>query len=329
MGDFRLLLDLAHRHNIRLILDGVFNHCGRGFFAFADVLENHQHSPYRDWFHINRFPVDAFSPGEARDYKAWWGIKSLPKFNTTNPDVRKYLQSVARYWIEQGADGWRLDVPNEILMNYPFRECLLGMLTADGHDSSHCVASMESLTTIYPPENVNAMYVPLGSHDTERVLTRLHGDETRLRLAWLCQFAYPGAPAIYYGDEIGMLGGKDPECRGAFSWDESKWNKGLRDYLKKLISARKNLPALRRGAYRHLAAESHGQCLAFARLHGEQSVLVALNMGATHCRLSVPVGELGWQEGRSLRNLLDPGEYVVAGGALAIDLPPRAGAWIG
>ncbi len=114
MGDFHALLDLAHRHNMRLILDGVFNHCGRGFFAFADVLENHQHSPYRDWFHINRFPVDAFSPGEARDYKAWWGIKSLPKFNTTNPDVRKYLLDVARYWIEQGADGWRLDVPNEI-----------------------------------------------------------------------------------------------------------------------------------------------------------------------------------------------------------------------
>ncbi len=204
-SDFHALLDLAHRHNIRVILDGVFNHCGRGFFAFADVLENHEHSPYRDWFHINRLPVDAFSPGEARDYKAWWGIKSLPKFNTTNPGVRKYLQGVARYWIEQGVDGWRLDVPNEIdddpfwnecrhlvksansdayilgeiwtadrrwvgeghfdgLMNYPFRECLLGMLAADGHDSSHCVASMESLTTIYPPENVNAMYVPLGSH---------------------------------------------------------------------------------------------------------------------------------------------------------------------
>ncbi len=370
VSDFHALLDLAHRHNIRVILDGVFNHCGRGFFAFADVLENHQHSPYRDWFHINRFPVDAFSPGEARDYKAWWGIKSLPKFNTTNPDVRKYLQGVARYWIEQGADGWRLDVPNEIdddpfwnecrhlvksansdayilgeiwtadrrwvgeghfdgLMNYPFRECLLGMLTADGHDSSHCVASMELLTTIYPPENVNAMYVPLGSHDTERVLTRLHGDETRLRLAWLCQFAYPGAPAIYYGDEIGLLGGKDPDCRGAFSWDESKWNPGLRDYLKILISARKRLPALRRGAYRHLAAESHGQCLAFARLHAEQSILVVLNTGATECRLSVPVGELGWQEGRSVRNLLETGEYVVAGGALTIDLPPRTGAWIG
>ncbi len=145
------------------------------------------------------------------------------------------------------------------------------------------------------------MYVPLGSHDTERALTRLHGDETRLRLAWLCQFAYPGAPAIYYGDEIGLPGGKDPECRRAFPWDESKWNQGLRDYLKKLIAARKRLPALRRGAYRHLAAESHGQCLAFARLHGEESILVALNMGATHCRLTCARWRVGLA-GRPLRS---------------------------
>ncbi len=103
----------------------------------------------------------------------------------------------------------------------------------------------------------------------------------------------------------------------------------MRDYLKKLISARKSLPALRRGAYRHLAAESHGQCLAFARLYAEQSILVVLNTGPTSCRLSVPVGELGWQEGRSVRNLLETGEYVVAGGALALDLPPCSGAWIG
>jgi glycosidase len=370
MSDFRALLDLAHRHNVRIILDGVINHCGRGFFAFADVMENQQHSPYRDWYHINRFPVDAYSPGEARDYKAWWGIKSLPKFNTDNPEVRKYLLGVARYWIEQGADGWRLDVPNEIdddsfwgefrhtvksadasaylvgeiwtadqrwvgdehfdgLMNYPFRECLLGMLTADGHDTSHCVASMQTLTSIYPDDCVNAMYVPLGSHDTERVLTRLHGDESRLRLAWLCQFAYPGAPAIYYGDEIGLTGGKDPDCRGAFPWDESRWNQGLRETLKNLVAARKRLPALRRGDYIHLADQSQGQCIAFARQYGEESILVALNTSPARCHMAVPVVELGWGQGRLVRNLLEPGEFTVQDGALALDLPPRSGFWIG
>ncbi len=97
-----------------MILDGVFNHCGRGFFAFNDILENQADSPYLDWFHIKKFPVDAFSAGEATTYEAWWKYKSLPKFNTSNPDVQKYILRVARYWIEHGIDGWRLDVPNEI-----------------------------------------------------------------------------------------------------------------------------------------------------------------------------------------------------------------------
>ncbi|HEB65204.1 MAG TPA: alpha-amylase, partial [Chloroflexi bacterium] len=114
LEDFHALLNLAHRHGVRVLLDGVFNHCGRGFFAFADVLENGEHSPYRGWFHIHRFPVDAFSPGKAQDYEAWWGFKSLPKFNTATQAVREYIFSVARYWLEQGIDGWRLDVPNGI-----------------------------------------------------------------------------------------------------------------------------------------------------------------------------------------------------------------------
>ena len=114
MLDFHALIDLVHRNNVRIVLDGVFNHCSRGFFAFNDVLENNQHSSYKDWFIIHRFPLDAYSPGEATHYDAWWNIKALPKFNTNNPEVRNYLFGVARYWVERGIDGWRLDVPNEI-----------------------------------------------------------------------------------------------------------------------------------------------------------------------------------------------------------------------
>src|SRR3989304_717147 len=108
------LLDLAHRNGVHVILDGVFNHCGRGFFAFNDLLENEAHSPYRDWFHVLRFPLDAYGPGESRNFLAWWNFKSLPKFNTGNPAVRGSLLGVARHWVRQGLDGWRLDVPNEI-----------------------------------------------------------------------------------------------------------------------------------------------------------------------------------------------------------------------
>ena len=103
----------------------------------------------------------------------------------------------------------------------------------------------------------------------------------------------------------------------------------MRDYLKKVIATRKRLPALRSGGYRHLAAEDHGASLAFARLHAEENVLVALNSGLTPNRLSVPVADLGWEDGRTVRSLLDHGEYTVSGGVLALDLPPRSGLWIG
>ena len=89
--DFQGFLDVAHRYQMKVILDGVFNHCGRGFFAFADLLENQGASPYVDWFHVNRIPVDAYSPGGAITYDGWWKYKSLPKFNTSNLAVRRYL----------------------------------------------------------------------------------------------------------------------------------------------------------------------------------------------------------------------------------------------
>ena len=103
--DFFTLLDVAHRNEMKVILDGVFNHCGRGFYAFNDILENQADSPYTDWFHIKKFPVDAYSAGDATTYEGWWKYKSLPKFNTSNPEVENYILKVARYWIEQGAAG--------------------------------------------------------------------------------------------------------------------------------------------------------------------------------------------------------------------------------
>ncbi len=128
----RTLLDAAHKKNIRVILDGVFNHASRGFWQFHHVLENGAGSPYKDWFffdeerlsgkkHWGAYP----SPHEQKQlhhedsltaigYRAWWNLPALPKFNTNSPAVREFLFDVAEYWIKFGADGWRLDVPAEI-----------------------------------------------------------------------------------------------------------------------------------------------------------------------------------------------------------------------
>jgi len=369
LEDFRTLLSLAHRHGLRVVLDGVFNHCGRGFFAFVDVLENGEASPYRSWFHIHRFPVDAFSPGKAQDYEAWWGFKSLPKFNTDTPAVREYIFSVARYWLEEGIDGWRLDVPNEIdddafwaqfrrvvkslnpraaligeiwdiaprwvndahfdgLMNYPVRKALLAYLKGE-MGTRRFAEAIEAVVRAYAPEHLHAMYLPLGSHDTPRLWTLLEGDLEKVKLAFAFQFSFPGAPAVYYGDEIGLPGGKDPDCRRAFPWDSAHWNRELHAWVKRLIALRKQSVALRRGAYRRVLVDDRRRVLAFLRQHPEETVLVIFNPGRKARRLCLPAQSWGWKEGQLLYDLLGGGErFTVRNGCIDIEAAAGGVLWL-
>jgi cyclomaltodextrinase len=371
LEDFHNLVGFAHRNQVKIVLDGVFNHCGRGFFAFNDILENQEYSPYRNWFHIKRFPVDAYSWGGASDYLGWWGMKSLPKFNTNHPSTRKYLLNVARYWIEQGADGWRLDVPNEInddtfwaefrqavkavnpeaylvgeiwtpdqrwvgeghfdgLMNYPIMDALVGLLASQTLDVVHFADKVEGLLSFYSKENAYAMYVLLGSHDTERILTRMGNDLNKTRLAYLFQFAYPGAPAIYYGDEIGLVGGKDPACRGAFLWDQASWNHDLRNFIKSLVSVRKQHLALRRGDYVRVELVNSPPGYVFARTIPGDQVVVVMNASASQAKFAINIQMLGWENGRIVKNLLAPEtEFAITNGKLEVQLPDWGGIWLG
>ncbi len=366
--DYRALLDAAHRNGIRIVIDGVFNHCGRGFFAFNDVLENHSHSPYIDWFHLNNVPPDAYSPGDADDYQAWWNFKSLPKFNTDNPKTRKYILDIARYWIRLGTDGWRLDVPNEIdddefwaefrevvksenpdaylvgeiwdgesrwvgersfdgLMNYPVRDALIGFLLGKKKAADFSKIIDRQLTR-YSRENAYAMYNPLGSHDTPRILNELGKDRKKLLIAYTYLLAYPGAPAIYYGDEVGLDGEKDPDCRKAFPWDESDWDKELRGYIQKLVSIRKKSPAIRRGDYRELLVDDKRAGYAFARKSGENSLLVVINASGTRRSFKIPVKDLGWVDGRILSNVLTRDEFIVSDTDVKITVEPWDAIWV-
>lgn len=367
LEDFRTLIEAAHHNNVRVILDGVFNHCGRGFFAFVDVLENGGYSAYKDWFHIKHLPLDAYSEGDLRNYSGWWDHKSLPKFNTGNPEVRQYIFNVARYWIEQGADGWRLDVPNEIdddgfweefrrvvksanrdaylvgeiwdvnprwandshfdgLINYPIREALVYLL--QGRENlTQFKKRLDGFFTVYAHENIYAMYVPLGSHDTERIKTLLGNDIAKTKLAYQFQMAFPGAPAIYYGDEIGLEGGKDPDNRRAFPWHESDWNQELSQWIRNLIALRKRTSALRRGEFVPLQAEN--DLYTFARTLGKETILMAMNAsGRTH-RTEIPCAGLNWGENRTVQNLMDGHRFTVSSGRIKIDLPAWSGIWIG
>jgi glycosidase len=367
LSDLRALLDTAHRNNVRLILDGVFNHVGRGFFAFVDVLENGKYSPYKDWFYIKDFPLDAYDDSQPEKYQGWWNHKALPKLNTSNKQVRKYIFNVARYWIDQGIDGWRLDVPNEIddddfwaefrqivragnrdayllgeiwdvnprwandqhfdgLMNYPVRDALLGIL--QGRENAVQFSErINGLFKAYNPESLSAMYVPLDSHDTERFKTLVGGNTDKLKMAFLFQMAFPGAPAVYYGDEIGLEGGKDPDSRRAFPWKEADWNQELRTWVKTLIALRKRTSCLRRGEFLSLLAEDGHY--AFARTLGEENVLIALNATSRSRQLDVPCAGLGWREGRVVQDFINGEKYTVRGGKLSLNLSSWSGVWIG
>lgn len=328
------LLEAAHARGMKVVLDGVFNHASRGFFQFHDILENGSQSAYIDWFHVKGFPLGAYESKDPPNYDAWWGYPALPKFNTATAAVREFLWEIAEYWIAQGVDGWRLDVPNEIdddgfwqefrrrvksankdayivgeiwgdatrwlqgdqfdaVMNYPFTRLALGfcgaktlqqsvikdtgysdMLPVNAEDLA---ARAEELLKHHPWEITLAQLNLLGSHDTPRVITVVK-DVQAVKLATVLQMTFPGVPCIYYGDEIGLEGGRDPDCRRAFPWNEREWNTDLLEFTRTCTSLRLNHPALQRGAYRTLYAT--GMTYAFERSLERTRIVTVINADA-------------------------------------------------
>jgi neopullulanase len=409
----RELLDAAHARGMRVILDGVFNHTGRGFWAFHHVLENGAASPYRRWFHFDQAaldrgaPVDAYPGAAARagvgssephhgeinggggsfarlGYQAWWDLPALPKLNIDDPNVREHVWSVAEHWLRFGADGWRLDVPGEIqdrsfwaefrrrcravdpeaylvgeiwdvapdwlegdrfdaLMDYPLAEAILGFVWGESmnepllrshHEYGRTVrldgpAFAQRLTSLlgaYDPAVTAVQLNLLGSHDTPRVLSLLGGDRDALMLAVLLQATLPGAPSIYYGDEIGLLGGLDPDCRRAFPWDESRWDGAILAFTRAAFSMRRAEPLLRHGDVRIVSAE--GRALAFERAGDGGRIAVALNAGTEAAELTIARDAAG-AVGRPIP-LAGAPDITIPGpgpdGEVRLTLAPRSGA---
>jgi glycosidase len=305
LEEFQNLLNDCHHHGIKVLLDGVFNHTGTAFGAFKDVEARGAASLYRNWYTFYGFPV---VQEPKPNYLAWWGYASLPKLNDENPEVRKYLLSVSRYWLAKGIDGWRLDVPNEVkqsfwvdfrkqvksqnknaiiigeiwddasawlggrhfdsVMNYRFREGLLDYLNGK-INGQELGYKLAQIRADYPEQVSGVLFNLLGSHDTSRFLTECQGDKQKLKLAVLMQMTYPGMPVIYYGDEIGMEGAGDPDNRRTMAWDQMDTD--LYDYYRKLIALRKHSPELKGGDFQEVP--SNGGTYAFLR----DKTLVVLN----------------------------------------------------
>jgi glycosidase len=258
-------------------------------------------------------------PGEIDDDAFWEEFRSVVK--SENPDA--YL--VGEIW--DGDPRWVGNTHFDGLMNYPVREGIIDLLMGSMSSEDFSKKINKQLTQ-YKQENVYAMYNPLGSHDTVRIKTELKGDIKKLKLAYLFLMAFPGAPAIYYGDEIGLEGGKDPACRKAFPWDEKKWDDDLRRFIRQLITIRKNHQELRRGSYQEVLVDSKRNGYCFARNLGDKVFLMVMNTSDAKRKYRVPVADLGWKDGRILHDLLSERETIVSGTELNISVDPWQGMWL-
>ncbi|WP_276357490.1 alpha-glycosidase [Cohnella caldifontis] len=354
------LVAACHARGIRVLLDAVFNHSGRTFAPFLDVLEKGAASAYADWFHVKSFPL------EVRDgvptYDAFAFEPHMPKLNTENPDVQAYLLEVARYWIEEiGVDGWRLDVANEVdhlfwrkfrdvvkaakpdayilgeiwhdslpwlggdqfdaVMNYPLTEAILDYAVRGTRDSRRFADLAGSLLAAYPQQATEVSFNLLGSHDTPRLLTLSQGDKRKVRLASVIQFTMPGAPCIYYGDEIGMDGGQDPGCRKCMEWDETKQDRELFGFFAGLTRLRRSHRALRDGSFEWLSAEEGRTAAAYLREADGERFVIALNAGKRKVSLELALPDGG--KPAEARTIFGDGAAVqLRGRKLHVTMPP-------
>jgi len=342
--DFQAMCDEAHKRGIRVILDGVYSHTGSDSLYFNKNSNfpgigayNAPDSPFRSWYTFHRWPDY---------YNSWWNFDTLPTVNKMDPEFIKYIitgeDSVIAYWLRQGADGFRLDVADELpdeflkllynrvkeikpdalvlgevwedasnkkaydklrtyftnaeldsVMNYPFRTAIINFMR--GFDTGR--GFRDAVMTIvenYPLQVLNCNMNLLGTHDTPRILTALVDDfngsreekakrrlsrnqlevaRERLLMASFLQYMLPGSPSIYYGDETGMEGYRDPFNRRPFPWGRE--DEELQDHFRRLGKLRNTCDPLRLGSIRFFEAQD--KHLGFERTYGSRTVKIYAN----------------------------------------------------
>ena len=322
--DFAAMCEAAHAHGIKVVLDGVYSHTGSNSLYFnrdrtfpGEGAYQSQNSPYYSWFTFKNWP---------NSYKSWWDFDTLPTVDKMHPDFIRYIiteeDSVVAHWLKLGADGFRLDVVDELpdafvlllkqrirqikpdalligevwedasnksaygvrrryfvdgildsAMNYPFREALLHYLW-DRDGGYGLKNTVMTIAENYPPQVLLCNMNLLGTHDTPRILTALVDQfqgsrqeqanrfltpeqweqaKEKLLMASFLQFMLPGAPSIYYGDEAGMEGHKDPFNRRTYPWGRE--NPELMRHFRRLGQMRKEIEALRLGDIRFFSAQ--------------------------------------------------------------------------
>ncbi len=356
---FTELVSKAHQVDIRILLDAVFNHCGAGFWAFQDLVKNGADSPYKDWFFPQSLPIQM----DPVNYQTCGGTWYLPKLNTDNADVKEHLLHVSRYWIEEfKIDGWRLDVPwktsfqfwkefyrtvkeskpdayitGEVwrgpeqwtsaekcdgIMNYPLRNAILDYFAFDHIDAEDFDFELKRLLNIYG-DAASLQLNLLGSHDTPRFLTLCKNNVNRYLLAITFLFTFIGIPMIYYGDEIGMVGENDPDCRKPMCWNEDEWNQQILKRYKQMIKVRSQYPMFVYGDFEPLF--TFNGVYAYKRSLANQTAIIILNPRDAQRDLNIPTGD-GSTSTMLWRDVFSSQEFIQEGTSIPIETLPAQSA---
>ena len=349
--DFAEVCKDLHAHNVKIVLDGVFNHVGRGFWAFKDVQEKKWDSPYKDWFCINFDGNSCYNDGFW--YEGWEGHFELVKLNLANPAVVDYLLECVKGWIDEfDIDGLRLDVAYCLDRNFMKRlrsfcqelkpdfaligEVLFGDYNQIVNDEMlHSCTNYECYKGIYSSFNsmnmfeiahsLNRQYGPeqwciyrgkhlmsfVDNHDVTRIASILT-NKNHLPLTYGLLLGMPGVPCIYYGSEWGEEGVKAPNNDYALRpCCEEPKPKELTEEIKKMIHVRTGSNALCHGSYRNVVLTNHQ--LIFERRTDDERMLVAIN--ASDAPFTAHNGELGG----TMTDLLTGNEIQMNG---QLEMPP-------
>ena len=313
IDDAKELVDKAHSLGIRIILDAVFNHSGSDFFAFEDLLEKQEKSQYKDWYFVDKWPVTkaknryyTFANGCDNMPKLNTNNKEVREY---------LLKVGEFWIKEIGIDGWRLDVCDEVghefwrefrkrikaaksdaiiigeimheansflkgdqldgIMNYPFKNAVIDFFCKSIITSREFLDIMAENRVLYMDNITKQMWNLIGSHDTKRIYNECNGNIKRIKLAIAYQFLYIGVPYIYYGDEVGLDGGDDPQNRKCMIWDSKKQNKELFNFYKDMISIRKSSDIFIHGNFEEVYYKDN--IIVFKRILNDEQILVIFN----------------------------------------------------
>ena len=317
--EFGFMVKELHKAGIRVVLDGVFNHTGIHFKQFEDVIEKGSQSRFYDWFLPSKEKDISVTHKDYECVGAYKYMPKLnssnPEVRAFILDVMDF------WIREYGIDGWRLDVADEVdsavwqtartllkekypnlillgetwgyggtlvsgkrldsVMNYMFRDAVRDYFGFEKITATEFDTKINRMLALYKSETADVLYNLLDSHDTERFLFYCGGDVKRFKLAVAFQLLFKGSPAIYYGDEVGITGDNDPDCRKCMEWEEDRQNKEILDWYKMLIKLRKDHECIRIGSYRTISCSDEDDILVFERADDKEKIRVIIRKGSS------------------------------------------------